>query len=150
MQTRNRERAAGLHLAGDMRIVEGALGLQCDDGGLGIALVAIFERSLHGAQRSGIHGLFSVERPSLAQRLAASPPQSAAVSGLGLAVVGDDRTFERTIERREYTPLDEIECRRLAVARARQVAGDFLVHAARMRTHYHDAVGEHDRFLDVV
>ena len=55
MQARDRERPPGLHLAGDVGIVERALGLQGDVGGLGVALVALLERRLHGAQRSGVH-----------------------------------------------------------------------------------------------
>src|SRR5215467_185424 len=55
MQARDRERAGGLHLAGDVGIVERALGLQGDVGGLRVALVALLERRLHGAQRSGVH-----------------------------------------------------------------------------------------------
>ena len=55
MQARDRERAPGLHLAGDVGVVERALGLQGDVGGLGVALVALLERRLHGAQRSGVH-----------------------------------------------------------------------------------------------
>src|SRR5262245_6440577 len=55
MQARDRERAGGLHLAGDVGIVERALSLQGDVGGLRVALVALLERRLHGAQRSGVH-----------------------------------------------------------------------------------------------
>src|SRR5262249_5763556 len=55
MQARDRERAPGLHLAGDVGIIERALGLQGDVGGLRVALVALLERRLHGAQRSGVH-----------------------------------------------------------------------------------------------
>src|SRR5262249_259417 len=36
-------------------IIERALGLQGDIGGLRVALVALLERRLHGAQRSGVH-----------------------------------------------------------------------------------------------
>src|SRR5262249_56135203 len=55
MQARDREGGGGLHLASDVSIIERALGLQGDVGGLGIALVALLERRLHGAQRSGVH-----------------------------------------------------------------------------------------------
>src|SRR5947199_9562661 len=55
MQAGDRERAPGLDLAGDMGIIERALRPQSDIGRLGIALVALLERRLHGAQRSGIH-----------------------------------------------------------------------------------------------
>jgi len=55
MQARDRKRASGLHLAGDVGVIERALGLQGDAGGLGIALVALLERRLHGAQRRGVH-----------------------------------------------------------------------------------------------
>ena len=50
MQARDRERAAGLDLAGDVRVVERALGLERDEGGLGVALVALLDRRLHRAQ----------------------------------------------------------------------------------------------------
>src|SRR5215510_13741532 len=46
------ERHAG---AGDVSIIERALGLQGNIGGLRVALVALLERRLHGAQRSGVH-----------------------------------------------------------------------------------------------
>src|SRR5262245_9041881 len=81
---------------------------------------------------------------------AASPPEAAAVVRLDLAGVGNGRALERAVERGQHAPLDEIESRRLAVARTRQVAGDLLVDAARPRTHHHDAVGEHHRLLDIV
>src|SRR5262249_51596336 len=55
MQARDRERAPGLHLAGDVRVIERAFGLQGDDGRLRGTLVALLERRLHGAQRNGIH-----------------------------------------------------------------------------------------------
>ena len=55
MQARDRERAAGLDLAGDVGIVERALGLQGDQGGLGVGLVALLDRRLHGAQCGGVH-----------------------------------------------------------------------------------------------
>src|SRR5215472_5881523 len=55
MQARDRERAGGLHLAGNVSIIERALGLQGDISGLRVALVALLERRLHGAQRSGVH-----------------------------------------------------------------------------------------------
>ena len=68
----------------------------------------------------------------------------------GLAVVGDHRALERAVERRQHAALGEIERRRLAVARARQIDRDLLGDAAGMRPHHHDAVGQHDRLLDVV
>src|SRR5271166_783227 len=55
MQARNRKGAAGLHLAGDVGVVERTPRLQGDIGRLRIALVSILERRLHLAQRSGIH-----------------------------------------------------------------------------------------------
>src|SRR5712692_4069494 len=51
----HRERAPGLHLAGDVGIIERALGLQSDQSGLGVALVAVLKRRLHGVQRSSVH-----------------------------------------------------------------------------------------------
>src|SRR5262245_63259906 len=80
---------------------------------------------------------------------AASPPEAAVVRP-DLAGIGDGGALERAVERGEHAPLDEIECRRLAVARARQVAGDLLVDAARPRAHHHDPVGKNHRLLDVV
>src|SRR5215467_3966330 len=80
---------------------------------------------------------------------AASPPEAAVVR-LDLAGIGDDRSLERAVERGQHAALDEVEGRRLAVARARQVAGDLLVDAARQRTHHHDPVGDHYRLLDVM
>src|SRR5258708_7626538 len=70
------------------------------------------------------------------------PPQPAAGLRPGLAVVGDHRSLERAVERGQHPALDEIERRRLAVARARQVARDLLIDAARMRPHHHDAIGQ--------
>src|SRR5262249_56954516 len=80
-----------------------------------------------------------------------SPPQPAARGGAGLDLVGHGhRTIERAIERRQHTPLDEIEGGRLAVAPARQIADDFLVHPAGKRAPHHDAIREHHRLLDAV
>src|SRR5215471_20404279 len=63
-----------------------------------------------------------------------SPPQAAAGGGAGLYLVGHGhRAIERAVERREHAALDEIEGGGLAVARARQIADDFLVHSAGMR-----------------
>src|SRR5262245_60873320 len=56
-----------------------------------------------------------------------SPPQPAAGGSAGLAVVGHHRAVERAVERRQHATLDEVEGGGLAVARARQVARDFLV-----------------------
>ena len=58
------------------------------------------------------------------------PPHGGAGGGLGRAVVGDDGAAERAVECGEHAALDEVEGRRLAVARARQVAGDLPVDAA--------------------
>ena len=57
MQARDGERAPGLDLAGDVLVVERALGLQRDHRGAGIALVALLDRRLHRAQCGGVHGL---------------------------------------------------------------------------------------------
>src|SRR5215813_8493599 len=81
---------------------------------------------------------------------AASPPEAAALGRLDLAGVGNDRAVEGAVERREHASFDEVEGRRLAVTRARQVAGDLLIEAPGPRAHHHDPVGEHDRLLDVV
>src|SRR5215468_11259410 len=55
MQACDRKRAPGLYFAGDMRVIERALGLQGDEGRFRLALVALLERRLHGAQRGSIH-----------------------------------------------------------------------------------------------
>src|SRR5215813_3380169 len=81
---------------------------------------------------------------------AASPPEAAALGRLDLAGIGNHRAIEGAVERREHAALDEIEGRRLAIAWARQVAGDLLIEAPGPRAHHHDPVGEHDRLLDVV
>src|SRR5262249_56895789 len=63
-----------------------------------------------------------------------SPPQPAAGGGAGLDLVGHGhRAIERAVERRQHAPLDEIEGGGLAVARARQAPGEFLVHPAPTR-----------------
>src|SRR6516162_7269769 len=58
--------------------------------------------------------------------LCLSPPQCRTGAGPGLAIVGDRGAIERAIERGEHAALDEIERRRLAVARARQLDVDLL------------------------
>src|SRR6185436_10145820 len=78
------------------------------------------------------------------------PPEPAAGRRPGLAVVGDNRALERTVERGQHAAFDEIEGSRLAVARAWQIARNLLVDAAWMRPHHDDAIGQHDRLLDVV
>src|SRR5262249_28274030 len=60
MQAGDRERTASLDLAGDVGVVERALGLERDVGGARVVLVAVFERRLHGAQRGSVHGKPSV------------------------------------------------------------------------------------------
>src|SRR5262252_107101 len=55
MQACDRKRAPGLYFAGDMRVIERALGLQGDEGRFRLTLVALLERRLHGAQRGSIH-----------------------------------------------------------------------------------------------
>src|SRR5262249_56192124 len=67
----------------------------------------------------------------------ASPPQSAAGRGAGLAVVGHHRAVERAVERREHAALDEVEGGGLAVARSRQIPPDLLVDPARTPPHPH-------------
>ena len=52
--------------------------------------------------------------------------------------------------RSSHAPLGEIERRRLAVARTRQIGDDFLLQPAGARAHHQDPVGEHDGFIDVV
>src|SRR5262249_52588049 len=137
VQPSDRERTPRFHLASDVRVVERALGLQGDEGRLRVAFVALLERRLHGAQRSGIHWkspLRTAEhrrqrrgkrkpRPFPAMRCA-SPPQAAAGRCARLDLLGHDhRAIERTVERRQHAALDEIEGGGLAVARARQFAG---------------------------
>src|SRR5437867_10746238 len=90
-----------------------------------------------------------VVRATAYSEAAASPPEAAVVRP-DLAGIGDRRALERAVERSEHAALDEVEGRGLAVARARQVAGDLLVDAARPRAHHHDAVGEHHCLLDIV
>ena len=46
MQTRNRKRAAGLDLTGDVGVVERALRLERDEAGLRVGLVALLDRRL--------------------------------------------------------------------------------------------------------
>jgi len=55
MQPGDRQRAAGLDLAGDVRVVERALGLKRDESGVRLALVAILDRRLQRAEGGGIH-----------------------------------------------------------------------------------------------
>src|SRR5581483_3230415 len=56
MQAGDRKRAAGLDLAGDIGVVERALGLERDESCVRLALVALLDRRLQRAQSSGIHG----------------------------------------------------------------------------------------------
>src|SRR5262249_23091882 len=150
MQPRDCERSTGLDLAGDVGVVERALGFERDVSGLGVALVAVLERRLHGAQRGGVHSdtprTRTVIRAIAYSEAPASPPEAAVVRP-ALAGIGDGGTLERAVERGEHAPLDEVKGRRLAVARARQIAADLLVDAARPRAHHHDAVGKHHRLL---
>src|SRR5262249_59073255 len=132
-------------LAGDVGVVERALGFERDGGGLGVALVAVLERRLHGAQRGGIHS----DTPETAVRVtayseaAASPPEAAMVRP-DLAGIGDGGALERAIERGEHATLDEVEGRRLAGARARQGAGGLPLDAAPPPAHHHHAAaGQH-------
>src|SRR3979409_874827 len=67
------------------------------------------------------------------------PPQSAAGRRRGLAVIGDHRALERAVERGQHAAFDEIERRRLAVARARQIAQNLLLDAAPTRAPHPDA-----------
>ena len=55
VQAGHRQRAAGLDLAGDAFVVDRALGFQRDHRGLGIGLVALLDRGLHGAEFGGVH-----------------------------------------------------------------------------------------------
>jgi hypothetical protein len=55
MQARDRERAASFDLARDVAVVDRAIGLERNEGSLGILFVAVLDRRLHGAQRNGIH-----------------------------------------------------------------------------------------------
>ena len=60
------------------------------------------------------------------------------------------RRDERAVERGQHAAFDEIEGGGLAVARPRQVDLDLVEDAAGARAHHHDAVGEHDRLVDVM
>src|SRR5262249_49861112 len=73
VQSRDRQRAPGLDLAGDVAVVERPLGVERDVGGLGIALVAVLERRLHGAQRGGVHS-DTPDNDCPAPHIAALPP----------------------------------------------------------------------------
>jgi hypothetical protein len=55
MKAGNGERPAGLDLAGDVRVIEGAACTKRHHRRLRIGLVALLERRLHGAKRSGVH-----------------------------------------------------------------------------------------------
>src|SRR6478735_4792292 len=55
MQARGGKRATGLDLAGNIAVVEGALGLQSYECRLRIVLVALFDRRLHRTQFARVH-----------------------------------------------------------------------------------------------
>ena len=55
MQAGNRERAAGLDLAGDALVVQRALRLEGDDGGLRLVAIAVLQRRLQGAESGCVH-----------------------------------------------------------------------------------------------
>ena len=56
VEARDGQRAPRLDLAGDLRLVDVAFGLERDERGGGVLLVALLERRLEGAQGVGIHG----------------------------------------------------------------------------------------------
>jgi hypothetical protein len=58
--------------------------------------------------------------------------------------------IHRAIQRRQHAALGEVEGRRLAVARPRQIDRNFVLDAARTGSHHHDAVAEHDGLIHVV
>ena len=91
-----------------------------------------------GDLRVGLGRDMRLSAPELAARL------------MYLAGIGDGGALERAVERGEHAPFDEVEGRRLAVARARQVAGNLLICAPGMRAHHHDPVGQHNGLLHVV
>src|SRR5438034_2351111 len=121
MQACDRERAPGLYFAGDMRVIERALRLQGDESGFRVALVALLERRLHGAQRGGIH-CNSPFRPAEDRRQAREksklrrhhhkpPPAAARVSPS--STVGAPRSRERSsaASTRRLTKSKAADCR---------------------------------------
>src|ERR1700733_14647590 len=68
MQPRDRERAPGLDLAGDIGVVERAFGFERDEAGLGIGLVALVDRRLQRTHPGAIHdfGLALLSLPAKA------------------------------------------------------------------------------------
>jgi hypothetical protein len=56
MQPGDGERPAGLDLAGDIAVVEAALGLERDEAGSGIGLQALLDRRLQRPQPGSVHG----------------------------------------------------------------------------------------------
>ncbi len=54
MQSGDRERATGLDFAGDIGVVERALGFERDQAGSRIGLVTVFDRRLQRAQSGGV------------------------------------------------------------------------------------------------
>src|SRR5262249_39282703 len=55
MQAGSCQRPPGLHLAGDILIIERALGLQGDERSSGLALVTVLDRGLQRTQIVGFH-----------------------------------------------------------------------------------------------
>ena len=78
------------------------------------------------------------------------PPHSSPFVRLLLLLCTQGPAVERAVERGEHAALDEIEGRGLAVAWSRQVDADLIENVAGPRPHDHDAIGQHDRLIDVV
>jgi len=55
VQAGDRQRAAGLDLAGDVGVIELARGAQSDDGRVRVGALLVLDRRLEGAQGGGIH-----------------------------------------------------------------------------------------------
>jgi hypothetical protein len=58
------------------------------------------------------------------------PPQRGAGAGRAFAVIDGGGAIKRTVEGGQHPALDEIEGRRLAIARARQVGLDRILKSA--------------------
>src|SRR6478752_2800284 len=119
MQARDGQRATGLDLAGNIAVVEGALGLQSYECRLRIALVALLDRRLHRTQFARVHTLSPLR--IVAANLQAGctraqerlPPHGRAGTGM-FKLLGHALTGKRAVQRHEHTRLDVIEGGRMA------------------------------------